>query len=59
MRPPLWHPPVQRALATLLQASTRVSDDEVIKRRSWIVAGNWSWTVSTAETPPFSKGTLA
>lgn len=58
---PQGHPPVppaQLALATILQAYTQVSDDEVIEAttmdRRWQLVLNGH----DAETPPFSKGTL-
>lgn len=55
-QPPV--PPAQLALATLLQAYTQVSDDEVIEAttrdRRWQLVLN----CLDAATPPFSKGTL-
>src|SRR4029453_8496897 len=58
---PQGHPPVppaQLALATILQAYTQVSDDEMIEAttmdRRWQLVLNGH----DAETPPFSKGTL-
>src|SRR5215475_2091718 len=58
---PQGHPPVppaQLALATIVQAYTQVSDDEVIEAttmdRRWQVVLDCLDT----ETPPFSKGTL-
>src|SRR4030095_14659783 len=58
---PQGHPPVppaQLALATLLQAYTQVSDDEMIEATTM----DRRWQVVLAcldtETPPFSKGTL-
>lgn len=54
--PPI--PPAQLALATLLQAYTGVSDDEVIEAttmdRRWQLVLDWL----DRETAPFSKGTL-
>jgi hypothetical protein len=55
-QPPV--PPAQLALALILQAYTRVSDDEVIEattmdRRWQLVLG-----CLDTETPPFSKGTF-
>jgi transposase len=41
-------PPAQLALATLLQAYSGVSDDEVIEATPWIGAGSWCLIVSTA-----------
>jgi hypothetical protein len=54
--PPI--PPAQLALATLLQAYTRVSDDEVIE--ATIMDRRWQLVLDCldGETPPFSKGTL-
>ena len=54
--PPI--PPAQLALATLLQAYTRVSDDEVIE--ATIMDRRWQLVLDCldCETPPFSKGTL-
>src|SRR5215475_2320857 len=55
-QPPV--PPAQLALATLLQAYTQVSDDEVIEvttmDRRWQLVLN----CLDCDTPPFSKGTL-
>jgi transposase len=61
MRPPLWHPPVppaQLALATILQAYTRVSDDEVIEVTT--MDRRWQMVLDCldSESAPFSKGTL-
>ena len=58
---PQGHPPVppaQLALATLLQAYTQVSDDEVIE--ATIMDRRWQLVLDCldCETPPFSKGTL-
>src|SRR5215475_11156167 len=55
-QPPL--PPAQLALATLLQAYTQVSDDEVIEATT--MDRRWQLVLDCldAETPPFSKGTL-
>jgi Transposase DDE domain/Transposase domain (DUF772) len=58
---PQGHPPVppaQLALATLLQAYTQVSDDEVIEATT--MDRRWQLVLDCldAETPPFSKGTL-
>src|SRR5256714_15338779 len=44
-QPPI--PPAQLALATLLQAYTGASDDEVIEAPPWIDAGNWCEIVWT------------
>jgi hypothetical protein len=54
--PPI--PPAQLALATLLQAYTQVSDDEVIEATT--MDRRWQVVLDCldAETPPFSKGTL-
>ena len=51
-------PPAQRALATLLQASTQVSDDEVSEATT--MDRRWPLVLDChdAETPPFSKGPL-
>src|SRR5215475_14141251 len=50
--------PAQLALATLLQAYTQVSDDEVIEATT--MDRRWQLVLHChdAETPPFSKGTL-
>jgi hypothetical protein len=58
---PQGHPPVppaQLALATILQAYTQVSDDEVIEATT--MDRRWQWVLDwlDAETSPFSKGTL-
>src|SRR5919201_90969 len=58
---PQGHPPVppaQLALATLLQAYTQVSDDEVIEATT--MDRRWQLVLDCldCETPPFSKGTL-
>src|SRR4029453_4649384 len=55
-QPPV--PPAQLALATLLQAYTQVSDDEVIEATT--MDRRWQLVLDCldAETPPFSKGTL-
>ena len=58
---PQGHPPVppaQLALATLLQAYTQVSDDEVIEATT--MDRRWPLVLDCldCETPPFSKGTL-
>src|ERR687894_2696897 len=54
--PPL--PPAQLALATLLQAYTGVSDDEVIE--ATVMDRRWQLVLDCLESerPPFSKGTL-
>src|ERR671922_1299907 len=54
--PPI--PPAQLALATLLQAYTRVSDDEVIEATT--MDRRWQMVLDCldCEQPPFSKGTL-
>jgi len=51
-------PPAQLALATLLQAYTGVSDDEVIE--ATVMDRRWQLVLDCldCETPPFSKGTL-
>ena len=51
-------PPAQLALATLLQAYTQVSDDEVIEATT--MDRRWQLVLDCldCETPPFSKGTL-
>ena len=58
---PQGHPPVppaQLALATLLQAYTQVSDDEVIEATT--MDRRWQLVLDCldSDTPPFSKGTL-
>jgi len=58
---PQGQPPVplaQLALATLLQAYTQVSDDEVIEATT--MDRRWQMVLDylDCETPPFSKGTL-
>jgi hypothetical protein len=55
-QPPV--PPAQLALATLLQASTQVSDDEVIEATT--MDRRWQVVLDCLDcaTPPFSKGTL-
>ena len=58
---PQGHPPVppaQLALATLLQAYTRASDDEVIEATT--MDRRWQLVLNCldCDTPPFSKGTL-
>ena len=55
-QPPV--PPAQLALATLLQAYTGVSDDEVIE--ATVMDRRWQLVLDClgAEEPPFSKGTL-
>src|SRR5215468_5391728 len=55
-QPPV--PPAQLALATILQAYTRVSDDEVIEAA--VMDRRWQLALDClgAEEPPFSKGTL-
>ena len=58
---PQGHPPVppaQLALATLLQAYSRVSDDEVIEATT--MDRRWQVVLDCldCDTPPFSKGTL-
>jgi hypothetical protein len=56
-QPPV--PPAQLALATILQAYTKVSDDEVIEAA--VMDRRWQLVLDCmgAEEPPFSKGTLA
>ena len=51
-------PPAQLALATILQAYTGVSDDEVIE--ATVTDRRWQLVLDClgAEVPPFSKGTL-
>ena len=55
-QPPV--PPAQLALATLLQAYTQVSDDEVIEATT--MDRRWQLVLDCldTETPPLSKGTL-
>jgi hypothetical protein len=55
-QPPV--PPALLALATILQAYTRVSDEEVIEAS--IMDRRWQLVLDCADTeePPFSKGTL-
>src|SRR6516162_721073 len=55
-QPPV--PPAQLALATILQAYTKVSDDEVIE--ATVMDRRWQLVLDcmNAEEPPFSKGTL-
>ena len=55
-QPPV--PPARLALATILQAYTGVSDDEVIE--ATIMDRRWQLVLDCmgAEEPPFSKGTL-
>src|SRR5215813_5434935 len=55
-QPPI--PPAQLALATLLQAYTGVSDDEVIEATT--MDRRWQLVLDCldCDTPPFSKGTL-
>jgi transposase len=58
---PFGHPPIppaQLALATILQAYTGVSDDEVIE--ATVMDRRWQLVLACleCETPPFSKGTL-
>ena len=55
-QPPV--PPAQLALATILQAYTGASDDEVIEAS--VMDRRWQLVLDCieAETPPFSKGTL-
>ena len=55
-QPPV--PPAQLALATILQAYTRVSDDEVIE--ATVMDRRWQLVLDCMDTeePPFSKGTL-
>src|SRR5712692_5662573 len=56
-QPPV--PPAQLALATILQACTGVSDDEVIE--ATVMDRRWQLVLDCmgAEEPPFSKGTVA
>jgi transposase len=55
-QPPV--PPAQLALATILQAYTKVPDDEVIEAA--VMDRRWQLVLDcmNAEEPPFSKGTL-
>src|SRR5688500_3696247 len=55
-QPPV--PPAQLALATILQAYTGASDDEVIE--ATLMDRRWQLVLDChdAPTPPFSKGTL-
>ena len=55
-QPPI--PPAQLALATILQAYTRVSDDEAIE--ATVMDRRWQLVLDCLETneAPFSKGTL-
>jgi transposase len=55
-QPPV--PPARLALATVLQAYTKVSDDEVIE--ATVMDRRWQLVLDCmgAEEPPFSKGTL-
>src|SRR5689334_2764887 len=55
-QPPV--PPARLALATILQAYTKVSDDEVIEAA--VMDRRWQLVLDCmgAEEPPFSKGTL-
>jgi hypothetical protein len=55
-QPPI--PPAQLALATILQAYTGVSDDEVIE--ATVMDRRWQLVLDCleCERPPFSKGTL-
>jgi Transposase DDE domain/Transposase domain (DUF772) len=55
-QPPV--PPAQLALATILQACTGVSDDEVIE--ATVMDRRWQLVLDCLDTqqPPFSKGTL-
>lgn len=55
-QPPV--PPAQLALATILQAYTGVSDDEVIE--ATVMDRRWQLVLDCldAQAPPFSKGTL-
>jgi hypothetical protein len=55
-QPPI--PPAQLALATILQAYMRLSDDEVIE--ATLMDRRWQLVLDCldAEAPPFSKGTL-
>jgi transposase len=55
-QPPV--PPARLALATILQAYTKVSDDEVIE--ATVMDRRWQLALDCmgAEDPPFAKGTL-
>src|SRR6266545_7673870 len=55
-QPPI--PPAQLALATLLQAYTGVSDDELLE--ATVMDRRWQLVLDCldCDTPPFSKGTL-
>src|SRR5215470_19769865 len=55
-QPPV--PPARLALATILQAYTGVSDDEVIE--ATVMDRRWQLVLDCmdAQAPPFSKGTL-
>ena len=55
-QPPV--PPAQLALATIVQAYAKVSDDEVIE--ATVMDRRWQLVLDCmgAEEPPFSKGTL-
>jgi transposase len=55
-QPPI--PPARLALATILQAYTRASDDEVIEAS--LMDRRWQLVLDCLDTeePPFSKGTL-
>ena len=55
-QPPV--PPARLALATILQAYTKVSDDEVIE--ATVMDRRWQLALDClgAEEPPFAKGTL-
>lgn len=55
-QPPI--PPAQLALATILQAYTGVSDDELLE--ATVMDRRWQLVLDCldTETPPFSKGTL-
>ena len=55
-QPPV--PPAQLALAVILQAYTKVSDDEVVE--ATVMDRRWQLVLDCmgAEEPPFSKGTL-
>jgi Transposase DDE domain/Transposase domain (DUF772) len=55
-QPPI--PPAQLALATLLQAYTGASDDEVIEATTMDRRWQLALDCLDAEAPPFSKGTL-
>jgi hypothetical protein len=55
-QPPI--PPAQLALATILQAYTGVSDDELLE--ATVMDRRWQLVLDCldCDTPPFSKGTL-